>query len=125
MARADQKLSASALSPNRSQGPAGWHSSRSHAQEPQVEFFVDGMPMRARQDECLAVALAAGGAQVLRHSPVAGTARGMFCLMGSCQECVVHLDDAPVLSCMERVRPGMRVTLDRLRRDRSAMQTQD
>lgn len=125
MARADRKLSALAISPSHGESSAGWRSIRLHAQGLEVEFFVDGMPMRARQGECLAIALAAGGAQVLRHSPGAGTARGMFCLMGSCQECLVHLDDVPVLACMESVLPGMRVTLDRLRQDRSASKEHD
>ena len=125
MARVDQELPALAISPRHGQGYAGWRSSRLHAGEREVQFFVDGLPMRARQGECLAVALAACGAQVLRHSPGAGTARGMFCLMGSCQECLVHLDDAPVLACMESVVSGMRVTLDRFRQERSAHKEHD
>jgi aerobic-type carbon monoxide dehydrogenase small subunit (CoxS/CutS family) len=86
---------------------------------------VDGVSIQARNGECLAIALAIAGVRVLRHSPAAGAPRGMFCLMGSCQECVVHVDEAPTLACIETVRPGMRVTLDRLSRERLAPERRD
>lgn len=79
--------------------------------------MVDNAWVEAPEGECLAVALAVAGLSVLRHSPMAGGPRGVFCLMGSCQECLVHVDGAPVLACMEPVRPGMRVMLDRLVRE--------
>ena len=83
--------------------------------------MVDGKPVEACEGECLAVALAIAGYAVLRHSPVGGGARGMFCLMGSCQECLLHVDGRPVLACMEPVRPAMRVELDCLARGKPAL----
>ncbi len=82
-----------------------------------VRFTVDGTTVAGRAGESLAGALAVAGYTVLRHSPTGGGARGVFCLMGSCQECLVHVDDAPVLACMEAVRAGIRVALDRLARE--------
>lgn len=74
-----------------------------------VTIYVDGSPVLAYPGEALAPALLAAGVRVLRTSPNAGTARGMFCLMGVCQECLVWVDDQLVLSCQERVRAGARV----------------
>lgn len=82
-----------------------------------VVFTVDGAAVAGRAGESLVGALAVAGYAVLRHSPAGGGARGMFCLMGSCQECLVQVDGAPVLACMEAVRDGMRVALDRFARE--------
>lgn len=84
-----------------------------------MQITVDGERLDAYADESLAVALAAAGKLVVRHSPVTGSARGMFCLMGVCQECLVHVDGLPVTSCTEPVREGMQVWLDNLSRARS------
>jgi aerobic-type carbon monoxide dehydrogenase small subunit (CoxS/CutS family) len=62
----------------------------------------------------LGVALALAGRLELRKSPKAGRPRGLFCLMGSCQECLVRVDGEPVLACLEPVRAGMKVELDLL-----------
>ena len=80
-----------------------------------VQFTVDGREVQGYDGEALASALALSGIVVLRHSPAAGSPRGMFCLMGSCQECLVHVDGAAVLACLEPVRTGMRVSIDLLR----------
>jgi len=82
-----------------------------------VQIFVDGEPVDAHERESLGVALALSGRLALRRSPVAKTPRGLFCLMGVCQECVVHVDGTAIASCTEPVRPGMRVTLDKLARE--------
>ena len=79
---------------------------------------VDGREIAAVEGESLAAALAVAGITVLRHSPAAEGPRGVFCLMGSCQECLVHADGAPELACMLPVRDGMEVMLDRLVRER-------
>jgi aerobic-type carbon monoxide dehydrogenase small subunit (CoxS/CutS family) len=73
--------------------------------------------VEAHEGESLGVALALSGRLMLRRSPVEGAPRGMFCLMGACQECVVQVDGAAVASCIEPVRAGMRVEIDRLARN--------
>ena len=45
----------------------------------------------------------------LRLSPKKKQSRGMFCLMGSCQECVVLIDDKKVISCNIFVKDGMKI----------------
>jgi len=74
-----------------------------------VEFFFDGKPLRAYAGESVACALFAAGVRALRRSPRASSVRGMFCLMGSCQECVVEADGRRVLACQEPVRAGLDV----------------
>jgi predicted molibdopterin-dependent oxidoreductase YjgC len=75
-----------------------------------VTITVDGRPISAFAGESLAAALFAAGIRTLRRSPRAATPRGMFCLMGVCQECLVRLDGRRVTACEEPVREGMAIT---------------
>ena len=74
-----------------------------------IEILVDGETVPAFPGESLAVALYAAGRRRLRASPRMGGPRGMFCLMGACQECVVWVDGRRTVACGERVRAGMDV----------------
>ena len=74
-----------------------------------VTFEVDGEAIIAYAGETVAGALLAGGRRQLRRSPKLGGARGVFCLMGVCQECLVRIDGRRALACQESVRDGMRV----------------
>ena len=74
-----------------------------------VWFFFDGQPASARVGESVAAALFASGMKTLRTSPRECAPRGMFCLMGSCQECLVMVDGRRVLACRTAVADGMRV----------------
>jgi D-hydroxyproline dehydrogenase subunit gamma len=76
-----------------------------------VTFTVDGVIVTGIPDESLATALFAAGIRRLRYGPRSGDPRGVFCMMGSCQECVVRVGGKPVLACMEPVRAGMSVML--------------
>ena len=74
-----------------------------------VEFFFDGRAIPAYAGESIACALFAVGVRILRRSPRTASVRGMFCLMGSCQECVVEADGRRVAACQEPVRAGLDV----------------
>ncbi|AXL50457.1 (2Fe-2S)-binding protein [Paraburkholderia caffeinilytica] len=74
-----------------------------------VRFLFDGRPAWARQGESVAAALFASGTKTLRTSPRNGAPRGMFCLMGSCQECLVIVEGCRVLACRTTVTEGMHV----------------
>jgi predicted molibdopterin-dependent oxidoreductase YjgC len=74
-----------------------------------VSFLFDGRPVAAYEGETIACALACAGIRTLRASPRAGAPRGMFCLMGSCQECVVFIDGRILPACQEPVREGLDV----------------
>jgi predicted molibdopterin-dependent oxidoreductase YjgC len=75
-----------------------------------TELTVDGEPLRAPAGQSLAAALLAAGRATLRRSP-AGTPRGVYCGIGVCQECRVHVEGRGVVrACVTPVAAGMRVT---------------
>ena len=71
-----------------------------------IQFRFDGRSISAFEGESVACALFAAGIRTLRKSPRTGSARGMFCLMGSCQECVVWIAGRRVAACQEPARAG-------------------
>ncbi|RYY52901.1 MAG: (2Fe-2S)-binding protein [Comamonadaceae bacterium] len=74
-----------------------------------VTFTVDGIRVGAFAGESVASALWAAGRRELRHSPRADLPRGMFCLMGSCQECLVWVGARKLPSCQVPVSEGLAV----------------
>ncbi len=74
------------------------------------QITVDGHLIAAVAGECLATALAAGGYVALGASP-GGRIRGVFCMMGVCQQCVAEVDGIIRPTCMVVVREGMDVRL--------------
>lgn len=68
---------------------------------------VDGEPVTCFAGETVAAALLASGWSRLRGSPRTGEPRGVFCLMGSCQECVIRVDGRLELACLTEARDGM------------------
>ena len=99
----------SAIDPSGSPTPASGLRIGSGTRGVAVEFFFDGTAVRAYAGESIAGALFAAGIRTLRRSPRTASARGMFCLMGSCQECVVEADGRRVAACQEPVRAGLDV----------------
>jgi predicted molibdopterin-dependent oxidoreductase YjgC len=87
---------------NRTPSPDG------HARTVRITF--DGQPLQAREGDSLAAALLASGISTCRTTPVSGSARGPYCLMGVCFECLVVVDGRPnQQACMIPAREGMRV----------------
>ncbi len=76
-----------------------------------VSIDVDGQSIQAFPGESVATALWAAGIRALRTSPVSASARGIFCAMGVCQECVADIDGRTTPTCLEPVREGMRISL--------------
>jgi len=75
-----------------------------------VTVLIDGKPHPARPGDTVAAALLAAGRTVFRTTPVTGTARGPYCLMGMCFDCLVTIDGVPNRqACLELVAPGMRI----------------
>ena len=72
-----------------------------------VRFRFDGREIEAFAGESVAAALLAAGIRALRDER--GGARGLFCAMGICQECVVVVDGRRVESCRIPVRDGLDV----------------
>ena len=74
-----------------------------------INIIVNDKEIEAYEGECLAVVLFINNIKELRLSPKKKQSRGMFCLMGSCQECVVLIDDKKVISCNVFIKEGMKI----------------
>ncbi len=77
--------------------------------EPEVPFLWKGREFKARPGEVLSSALFANGVRIFGRHHADGAAQGIFCANGQCSQCLVLADGSPVKSCMELVRPGMRI----------------
>ena len=86
-----------------------------------VQITFAGQPVQARATDTVASALVASGELSCRET-LAGDARGVFCGMGVCQECLVAVDGEPGLrACMTPVRDGMTVERQPARPDLAAL----
>ena len=72
---------------------------------------VDGQQLIAHEGETVATVLLAAGIRAFaRHAELSAPSR-LFCGMGTCQQCLVTIDDLPnCQACRVLARPGMRVT---------------
>jgi len=81
---------------------------------PRVRIEFEGQSLNARRGDTVAAALLADGHWQFRTTPVSGAARGPFCMMGVCFDCLVEIDGvANRQACMVEVREGMRVRRQR------------
>lgn len=78
-----------------------------------VAITVDGATILAAEGQSVAVALAVAGIATLRHAPRDGSARGAFCLMGVCQECLCTIDGQRIEACRVPVREGLHLETGR------------
>ena len=75
-----------------------------------IALDFEGTAFEACAGDTVAAALLANGVLVFRTTPVSGTPRGPWCLIGNCHECLVEIDGEPNRqACMVEVRAGMRV----------------
>lgn len=73
-----------------------------------IEF--DGQALQVPAGVSLAAALLASGVRHTRSTPVSGSPRAAYCMMGVCFECLVEVDGMPnCQACLLPVSPGMRV----------------
>jgi hypothetical protein len=81
---------------------------------PLIEFSFDGAAVEGREGEPIAAALFAAGYRVLRTMPRFGDARGGYCLIGRCADCMVVVDGIPnVPACLTPVSAGLAVRTQR------------
>ena len=73
-----------------------------------VAFRWNGSEIRCRAGETIATALLCAGRLELRRSPRAGGPRGVFCMMGVCQECLIRVDGTVRQACLTPAENGMR-----------------
>ncbi len=77
----------------------------------QAVVFVDEVELTLPEGMNLAAALLCAGIDVFRRTPVSGSPRGPFCMMGACYECLVEIDGVTRQACMSEVADGLRITL--------------
>jgi NADPH-dependent 2,4-dienoyl-CoA reductase/sulfur reductase-like enzyme/ferredoxin len=75
----------------------------------EISFLWEGRTLTAREGETISSALFANGIRIFGHHPKDGAAQGIFCANGQCSQCLVLADGIPVKSCMELIRPGLRL----------------
>jgi hypothetical protein len=92
----------------RPEGPAGT-----------IAVEVEGRAMRVPAGASAAAAVLLAGLPSIRETPVTGSTRLPYCMMGVCFDCLAEIDGVPNRqSCMVSARPGMRI-----RRQRGARAT--
>ena len=78
-----------------------------------INIKFNNQNLEAFIGENLAAALYAANIKTLKYSPKKNMPRGVFCLIGSCQECTVLVNEKKVLACMTYVSKNMEVkTID-------------
>ena len=77
---------------------------------PVVTLIVDGQAVSAEPGESVAAVLLRQPTPASRSSPVHGSPRAPFCMMGVCFDCLAIVDGAAsTQTCLVTVRDGMRV----------------
>lgn len=77
--------------------------------EPQMlTLTVNSRQITACIGDSVAAALLLAGQQVFRRTMLSGEARGPYCAMGTCFECLVTIDGQPsVQACLTKATQGM------------------
>jgi len=69
-----------------------------------VTFRFEGQSITASEGSSIGAALWAAGVRQLRSSRVLGRPRGIYCGIGQCYDCVVHVNDGPLVrACITTV----------------------
>lgn len=77
---------------------------------PAIRIRVNGRLFEATPGETVLAALTAAGFRILKKSNVRGEARGAFCGMGVCYECLVTINGVPKRrSCMTEIADNMEI----------------
>jgi hypothetical protein len=83
-----------------------------------VTFTFDGMPLTALKGDTVATALLAAGVTRFRTTPVSGSERGPYCMMGVCFDCLVTIDGVGNRQgCLVPVSPGMKIEVQKGKRE--------
>lgn len=75
-----------------------------------VRIEFNGAPLDVPNGVSIAAALLASGVTRFRATPVSGSPRAPYCMMGVCFECLVEVDGFPSKqACLIPVRAGMKI----------------
>ena len=73
-------------------------------------IYFDGRAIRCRSGESVAAALLSAGIERFRTTPVQGSSRMPYCMIGVCFDCLVEIDgQADRQACLVPVADGMSV----------------
>lgn len=87
-----------------------------------VTIYLGDEPIQAYENDTIAAALWAAGKRVSRYSPKRCEARGLFCAIGYCSDCLMTVDGVPnTRTCITPVRDGMKVEVQQGHGDWSEM----
>ena len=76
-----------------------------------VDVFVAGQPVRVPEGATAAAAVLLAGLPAIRETPVTGSPRLPYCMMGVCFDCLVVVNGVPgQRACLVRVSEGDAVT---------------
>ena len=79
-------------------------------EKPTVKIEVDGKSIDAIEGEPIAAALMAAGKTIFRYTRKRKEARGVFCAIGQCTDCMMIVDGVPnVRTCITTVKEGMKI----------------
>jgi hypothetical protein len=79
-----------------------------------IAVEVEGRTVRLPAGASAAAALLAAGWRTIRETPVGAVARGPYCMIGLCFDCLAEIDGVPNRqSCMVAVHPGMKIRRQR------------
>ena len=79
-----------------------------------VAVEVEGRIVHVPEGASAAAAVLIAGFDAVRETPVGGAARGPYCMMGVCFDCLAEIDGEPNRqSCMVTARVGMRIRRQR------------
>ncbi len=76
-----------------------------------VEFYINDQKFYAKEGSSVALALYQNNFKTLKTSPKLKLDRGFFCMMGSCQECLVTIDGKKKLSCQTKIKEQIRINI--------------
>lgn len=82
--------------------------------QPCVTIYYEGHQLKVPPGISIAAALLASGVRHTRETPVNGSNRAPFCMMGVCFECLLEVDGVPNRQgCMTLVSDGLKVRYQR------------
>lgn len=76
---------------------------------PKIPFYWKDQEYFACVGDTIASALLVNGVRVFGHHPKDNAPQSIFCANGQCSQCMVIANGLPVKSCMELLKPQMRV----------------
>lgn len=76
----------------------------------EITVFVEGQPIKVSANDTAATALLLSGLHFNRSTPISGSKRAPYCMMGVCFECLIEVDGLEnVQGCMLQVAEGMQI----------------